>query len=416
MRRPEGVPITTPNLIASPWVGTLVAMGWTGLLALGGRLRPGTFVKSAAIFSVLNFSWEAAGLYGRRELHRGIFKMLNIEPQPGELWERTKYWTVEDTTLYGGALGIAAVLNRRAVPGAHGFFRYFGAAMVGCDLGYAVGTGLFERTLDTHYIGEHNWLRGWIRPSYYQHLKTNPQSQASLSRIGKFALEYHTPPHLRTSMSALAETAKQRLEILHPPISVSFVRDELDGPDIKTDSQECMDSIPSRDGNSIQERLGRIQDLRSPPPNGPFDIDVKALKKEFLKLQSTAHPDLHQQADKKRAEAHSAQINEAYKTLENPLLRAQYLLSMRGEELEDETAKVDDMQLLLEVMETREMLEEAEWDGNLKEIWDKNENRIKKNVKAIDRAFKRDDLEAAKKAAVSLRYWVNIRDTILEKD
>ncbi|KAI0579131.1 hypothetical protein TUN199_07678 [Pyrenophora tritici-repentis] len=196
MRRPEGVPITTPNLIASPWVGTLVAMGWTGLLALGGRLRPGTFVKSAAIFSVLNFSWEAAGLYGRRELHRGIFKMLNIEPQPGELWERTKYWTVEDTTLYGGALGIAAVLNRRAVPGAHGFFRYFGAAMVGCDLGYAVGTGLFERTLDTHYIGEHNWLRGWIRPSYYQHLKTNPQSQASLSRIGKFALEYHTPPHL----------------------------------------------------------------------------------------------------------------------------------------------------------------------------------------------------------------------------
>ncbi|EDU50610.1 HSCB C-terminal oligomerization domain containing protein [Pyrenophora tritici-repentis] len=153
-----------------------------------------------------------------------------------------------------------------------------------------------------------------------------------------------------------------------------------------------------------------------PPPNGPFDIDVKALKKEFLKLQSTAHPDLHQQADKKRAEAHSAQINEAYKTLENPLLRAQYLLSMRGEELEDETAKVDDMQLLLEVMETREMLEEAEWDGNLKEIWDKNENRIKKNVKAIDRAFKRDDLEAAKKAAVSLRYWVNIRDTILEKD
>ncbi|KAF7446287.1 co-chaperone protein HscB mitochondrial precursor [Pyrenophora tritici-repentis] len=89
---------------------------------------------------------------------------------------------------------------------------------------------------------------------------------------------------------------------------------------------------------------------------------------------------------------------------------------MRGEELEDETAKVDDMQLLLEVMETREMLEEAEWDGNLKEIWDKNENRIKKNVKAIDRAFKRDDLEAAKKAAVSLRYWVNIRDTILEKD
>lgn len=139
------------------------------------------------------------------------------------------------------------------------------------------------------------------------------------------------------------------------------------------------------------------------------------MKKEFLRLQSTAHPDLHPQADKKRAEAHSAQINEAYKTLQNPLLRAQYLLSLRGEEMEDESAKVDDMELLMEVMETREMVDEAESDESLKEIWDTNERRIKKSVQIIDQAFKQDDLEAAKSEAVKLRYWVNVRDTIQEK-
>jgi len=153
-----------------------------------------------------------------------------------------------------------------------------------------------------------------------------------------------------------------------------------------------------------------------PPPNGPFDIDLNALKKEFLKLQSTAHPDLHPQADKKRAEAHSAQINEAYKTLQNPLLRAQYLLSLRGEEMEDESAKVDDEDLLLEVMETREMIEEAESDESLEKIWNQNERWIEKSVKIIDKAFKEDDLEAAKREAVKLRYWVNIKDTIEERN
>ncbi|KAK1918496.1 hypothetical protein P3342_001414 [Pyrenophora teres f. teres] len=68
--------------------------------------------------------------------------MDKIEPEPGKLWERTKYWTVEDATLCGGALGIATVLNRRAVPGAYGFFRYSRAAMVGCSFGYVFGTDL----------------------------------------------------------------------------------------------------------------------------------------------------------------------------------------------------------------------------------------------------------------------------------
>ncbi|CAG5169669.1 uncharacterized protein ALTATR162_LOCUS7064 [Alternaria atra] len=150
-----------------------------------------------------------------------------------------------------------------------------------------------------------------------------------------------------------------------------------------------------------------------PPPDGPFAIDLSALKKEFLQLQARAHPDLHPQADKKRAEALSARINEAYKTLQNPLLRAQYLLSLRGIEVaEDETAKVEDPELLMEVLDARENIEEAESEEDLIEMRERNEERIAESTEIIDQAFKRDDLDAAKSEAIKLRYWVNIKESI----
>ncbi|KAJ4359330.1 molecular chaperone [Ascochyta clinopodiicola] len=149
------------------------------------------------------------------------------------------------------------------------------------------------------------------------------------------------------------------------------------------------------------------------PPEGPFAIDLNALKREFLQLQAKAHPDLHPQEDKKRAEATSARINEAYKTLQSPLHRAQYLLSQRGiETAEDETAKVDDPELLMEVLEARERIEEAEQEEDLVEMKDENEIRIQASIKALEQAFAEDDMELAKGETVKLRYWMNISESI----
>lgn len=150
-----------------------------------------------------------------------------------------------------------------------------------------------------------------------------------------------------------------------------------------------------------------------PPPSGSFGVDLNALKKEFLQLQARAHPDLHPQADKKRAEALSSRINEAYKTLQDPLRRAQYLLSLRGIEVaEDETAKVEDPELLMEVLEAREQIEEAQTEEHLVDMKAANEKRIAESTKILERAFQDDDLQTAKSEAVKLRYWVNIRESI----
>ncbi|ROT37342.1 Co-chaperone Hsc20 [Sodiomyces alkalinus F11] len=152
-----------------------------------------------------------------------------------------------------------------------------------------------------------------------------------------------------------------------------------------------------------------------PPPAGHFPINQRALRREFLQLQAKAHPDLHPADRKTRAEATSARINEAYKTLSNPLLRAQYLLSLRGVDVStDETLRVEDPNLLMMVLEAREAIEEAEEETELEPLRAENDERIRASEDVLEGAFARDDIEAAKREAVKLRYWVNIKDSLDE--
>lgn len=141
---------------------------------------------------------------------------------------------------------------------------------------------------------------------------------------------------------------------------------------------------------------------------------MRTLRREFLQLQSRAHPDLHPQHLKSRAEATSARINEAFRTLSNPLLRAQYLLSLNYglDVAADETAKVDDPELLLEVLEAREQIEDAADESELEPLKAANAVREEESIAELERAFAAGDLEAAVRECVKLRYWVNIRESI----
>ncbi|KAI1467617.1 Co-chaperone Hsc20 [Daldinia caldariorum] len=155
---------------------------------------------------------------------------------------------------------------------------------------------------------------------------------------------------------------------------------------------------------------------RGPPPSGPFAIDVRALRREFLTLQASAHPDLapHGASSKRRAEAASARINEAYRTLADPLARAQYLLREKWgvDAAGEETARVEDPELLMLVLETREMIEDAGAEEELEPLARENEGRIRESEERLARAFERDDREGARREVTRLRYWVNIRDAI----
>lgn len=152
---------------------------------------------------------------------------------------------------------------------------------------------------------------------------------------------------------------------------------------------------------------------KGPPPDGPFIIDARTLRREFLQLQARAHPDRHSGPDKARAEGTSALINNAYRTLLDPLKRAQYLLQLRGIDVaEDERLKVEDPELLMEVLEVRETIEAAQDEGELGPLKEKNEGNVRRSEGVLDQAFGRDDVQTAMDETVKLRYWINIRESL----
>lgn len=86
---------------------------------------------------------------------------------------------------------------------------------------------------------------------------------------------------------------------------------------------------------------------------------------------------------------------------------------MRGINIaEDETAKVEDPELLTEVLEAREDIEAAEEELELQPLKERNEIRIKESEIILGAAFKADDVDTAKEEAVKLRYWINIRESL----
>ena len=71
-----------------------------------------------------------------------------------------------------------------------------------------------------------------------------------------------------------------------------------------------------------------------------YALDVQALDDAYRALQRLVHPDRHATSDdasRRLALQAAARVNEAYRTLGDPVERARYLLSLRGVDAFDET-------------------------------------------------------------------------------
>lgn len=71
-----------------------------------------------------------------------------------------------------------------------------------------------------------------------------------------------------------------------------------------------------------------------------LNVDVAALEKEFYQLSRRLHPDLNVLSDKREQEwslEQTSLLNDAYRTLKDPIKRTEYLLRLEGVELEEQS-------------------------------------------------------------------------------
>lgn len=76
-----------------------------------------------------------------------------------------------------------------------------------------------------------------------------------------------------------------------------------------------------------------------------LQIDTAALERQFYTLSRKLHPDRFASrpvVEQEAALAESSQLNDAYRTLKDPVLRTQYLLKLEGVELEEQSKAATD--------------------------------------------------------------------------
>jgi molecular chaperone HscB len=111
------------------------------------------------------------------------------------------------------------------------------------------------------------------------------------------------------------------------------------------ETQSCW-SCGAADAVHFCEACGKVQ------PPAPVDyftflrlprklnLDVAALEKDFYELSRKLHPDLNARAGSQEQEwslQQSSLLNDAYRTLKDPIKRTQYLLQLEGVELEEQS-------------------------------------------------------------------------------
>jgi molecular chaperone HscB len=115
-----------------------------------------------------------------------------------------------------------------------------------------------------------------------------------------------------------------------------------------------------------------------------LNIDAKTLEREFYGLSRKLHPDLYAGKDAREQQwslEKSSQLNDAYRTLRDPISRTEYLLKLEGVDLEEQSKSATEKaratgevkkqvvppELLEEVFELNMQLEEARMNKKMGE-------------------------------------------------
>jgi molecular chaperone HscB len=131
-----------------------------------------------------------------------------------------------------------------------------------------------------------------------------------------------------------------------------------------------------------------------------FAVEGEALERSYREIQSKVHPDrfAHAGDAERRASLQwTTRVNEAYRTLKDPVQRARHILELHGVDVAFETNTAMPPEFLMQQMELRETLEEAKdaeaLDALRSDLKRENQSLEKAIAEAID--VKKDYTAAA---------------------
>ncbi len=117
-----------------------------------------------------------------------------------------------------------------------------------------------------------------------------------------------------------------------------------------------------------------------------FRLEPEALERRYRDIQSQVHPDrfAHAGDAERRASLQwTTRVNEAYRTLTDPVLRAQHILELHGVDVAFETNTKMPAEFLMQQLELREELEGAV-SGKDSDALDRMRSDLAKNRQILE--------------------------------
>jgi molecular chaperone HscB len=139
-----------------------------------------------------------------------------------------------------------------------------------------------------------------------------------------------------------------------------------------------------------------------------FSLERVELDARWKDLQRQAHPDRFASADaasQRLAMQWSVRINEAYQRLKDPIKRAAYLCELRGAPIEAENNTAMPSDFLMQQMQWREDLDEAEGAEALERMADEVAQARRERIAALQAALdEQGDAAAAARQVRALMF------------
>jgi molecular chaperone HscB len=144
-----------------------------------------------------------------------------------------------------------------------------------------------------------------------------------------------------------------------------------------------------------------------------LNLDAQSLEKEFYRLSRKLHPDVYARASEQEQEwslEKTSRLNDAYRTLKDPVERTRYLLNLEGVQLEEQSISATDAarksgvekkqvvppDLLEEVFELNMQLEELRATKKMGAADPETVSAIKRTQSDLEQKLAANDAELAR--------------------
>lgn len=120
------------------------------------------------------------------------------------------------------------------------------------------------------------------------------------------------------------------------------------------------------------------------------EVDLNKVQQQYMALQKKVHPDRFSQANdaqKRLSMQQTSWLNEAQTTLKDPVLRASYLLKLKGVDINLENETTMDAAFLMQQLEMRERLENIKKENDPVAVLDAMLSEIKESTSAMMQGF-----------------------------